>query len=236
MGLGNSAVFIPLPDFDTNYRNAISGIESQDPARYLPASYDRTLLAGYRAQRKVLLKSYASRTNALLEFLFSGGTGGTLALQKPLSRGTVALQPANIYAEPNVDFHVNSNPFDLDVYVSMVRYARKWYATPAHQVLSPREIVPGANITTDDQIKTAAQDGMAATLAHSCCTSAMAPRGKGGVVGPDLLVYGVTGLSVADGSIMPLIPATHLCQTTYAIAEKVRPALHEEFMSRDTDQ
>ena len=40
-------------------------------------------------------------------------------------------------------------------------------------------------------------------------------------MGPDLLVYGVTGVSVVDASIMPLIPATHTSATVYAVAEKV---------------
>lgn len=39
-------------------------------------------------------------------------------------------------------------------------------------------------------------------------------------MGSDLLVYGVKGVSVVDASLMPLIPATHLQLTVYAVAEK----------------
>ena len=49
----------------------------------------------------------------------------------------------------------------------------------------------------------------------------MMPRHLGGVVSAELLVYGVTGLSVADSSIQPLIPGAHICATVYAVAEKV---------------
>jgi choline dehydrogenase-like flavoprotein len=34
-------------------------------------------------------------------------------------------------------------------------------------------------------------------------------------------VHGISHLSVADASIMPMIPAAHLSATVYAVAEKV---------------
>jgi len=56
---------------------------------------------------------------------------------------------------------------------------------------------------------------------HHAGTAAMLPRDLGGVVDPELKVYGVQGLRVVDASVMPMIPATHLQATVYAIAEKV---------------
>lgn len=50
----------------------------------------------------------------------------------------------------------------------------------------------------------------------------MLPFESGGVVGPDLLVHRMKGLSVVDASIMQLVPSTTLCATVYAVAEKVR--------------
>lgn len=48
----------------------------------------------------------------------------------------------------------------------------------------------------------------------------MMPQKLGGIVSDKLLVYGVRGLSIVDASIMPLIPATYLQATMYAISEK----------------
>ncbi|KAJ7646162.1 hypothetical protein B0H17DRAFT_959208, partial [Mycena rosella] len=38
-----------------------------------------------------------------------------------------------------------------------------------------------------------------------------------GVVDPDLLIKGMTGLSVIDGSVLPIVPAAH---TQVAVAER----------------
>lgn len=43
----------------------------------------------------------------------------------------------------------------------------------------------------------------------------------GGVVDPELKVYGVKGLRIVDASIMPMIIGSHTSSTVYAVAEKV---------------
>lgn len=48
----------------------------------------------------------------------------------------------------------------------------------------------------------------------------MMPELLGGCVGSDLTVYGTRQLSIVDASIIPLVPATHLQSTMYAVAEK----------------
>ncbi|KLU86927.1 hypothetical protein MAPG_05934 [Magnaporthiopsis poae ATCC 64411] len=48
----------------------------------------------------------------------------------------------------------------------------------------------------------------------------MLPRARGGVVAPDLTVFGVAGLSVVDLSIAPMLPGAHTSATVYAMAEK----------------
>lgn len=48
----------------------------------------------------------------------------------------------------------------------------------------------------------------------------MMPEELGGCVNTELQVYGTRKLSVVDASIIPMIPATHLQATVYAIAER----------------
>ena len=49
----------------------------------------------------------------------------------------------------------------------------------------------------------------------------MAPRSMGGVVDPQLKVYGLQNVRVIDASVLPLTIGVPLQQTVYAIAEKV---------------
>ena len=104
--------------------------------------------------------------------------------------------------------------------LAALRINRAMVNTPAMQELRPVEIVPGANVTTDDEIRDALRSNMVPTYSHPCCACPMMPEHLGGVVDSELLVYGVEGLSVVDASIMPMIPATHLSATVYAVAEK----------------
>ena len=64
------------------------------------------------------------------------------------------------------------------------------------------------------------QNKLMASNGHSVGTAAMMPRELGGVVDNKLRVYGTLGLSIADTSIIPLLPGTHTQTTAYAIGEK----------------
>ncbi|KAF9020547.1 alcohol oxidase [Hymenopellis radicata] len=220
MTTGNSLATLPLPVMNSNYQTIIDRAKAQTPATYLPTTYTAENIAGFVAQRDILLASYASTNNGVFEVPFSGGASTSLCLDKPISRGTVTMSTTDRYAEPAVDFNTNVNPVDTDLFVSVVKFYRTWMAAPSMAQLGPVEGAPGAGVTSDAAIGAWAAQGMGSSTAHTCCTAAMMPQGLGGVVSPELLVYGVAGLSVGDISVIPMIPATHTCATVYAIAEK----------------
>jgi choline dehydrogenase-like flavoprotein len=204
-----------------NWQSIIDEISAQNASAYLPPQYTGPLLAAFEAQRAILLERFASSHSAVMETPIGGASAGLFVLEKPLSRGSVNLDPLNPLGEPIVDFQTLSNPADVQMLTEMFRYLRKWLATPSNQQLGAVEIAATANITTDAEIEAMLREGVTSSFAHPSGANAMMPREMGGVVGCDLLVYGVEGLSVVDSSIMPLIPGTHLSATVYAVAEKV---------------
>jgi choline dehydrogenase len=48
----------------------------------------------------------------------------------------------------------------------------------------------------------------------------MLPREMGGVVGPQLKVYGTANVRVVDASVIPTQISGHLTATIYAVAER----------------
>src|SRR5690606_36836129 len=99
------------------------------------------------------------------------------------------------------------------------RFARKIVQAPVSLALEPQEFTPGAAVQTDGEWISFLR-GRWSTMYHPSCSNPMQPKELGGVVDPQLKVYGTANLRVIDASIFPLIPGTHLQATVYAVAEK----------------
>jgi choline dehydrogenase-like flavoprotein len=225
----NSVIFLPLNAITNRTDEIVEKMLAQDPAEYLHEDTDPTVVAGYVQQKKTLARQFKSDASTLLEVPFSGGSSFSIVLCKCVSRGTIHISPdddgvevsgrGNV--EPIVDYRSFSNPVDLDLIVELLRGTRDIMTSgPMVEAFDPVETSPGADITDAEEIKKWVAGRISPSTGHPIGTASMAPRELGGVVGPDLLVYGTTGLSVADNSIMPLIPSTHTSSTAYAIGEK----------------
>lgn len=114
------------------------------------------------------------------------------------------------------------NPFDRSQIFTFVQFSRKYFSTTSLSSLSPEEVTPGSEFTTEDEVLAALaeSEALSPTFAHPSCSCPMMPEKLGGCVGADLRVYGTEKLSVIDASVMPIIPAAHLQATVYAVAEK----------------
>lgn len=219
---GSSLAFLSLQTVTDKYESIVASIKSQNAASYLPSVYANSkLLAGFNKQRDIIANLHSRADAAVAEFPMVAFGLAIGALQRPLSRGTVTLNPSNKYGVPIVQWNTFQNPIDRQIVVEMVRWLRQHWARPELKKFEPIETVPGTGETDDDIINALIQTkSLEASFAHMSGSCSMMPEAYGGVVGSDLLVYGVKQLSIVDGSIIPLVPATHLQSTMYAVAEK----------------
>ncbi|KAK0109901.1 hypothetical protein ONS95_002572 [Cadophora gregata] len=209
----------------TTYSSIASEIESLDPASILSLGTHPTIVAGYRAQLKLMAAAARSKNTAWLQMGLGGNPFGVADQWvfniHPLSRGTVHLDPSDPNGEPLVDYRMLSNPVDLRVAVALFKGIRAYYGSQgAMKRLTPVETKPGANVTSDADIEEFLKKTLDPSQYHPVGTCPKMPLELGGVVDEELRVYGVEGLSVVDASIMPLIVGATMQSTVYAVAEK----------------
>ena len=139
-------------------------------------------------------------------------------LVQPLSRGWVRLQSKNPTAPPNINPNYGAEPVDIDRIVTMVKIARDVYRTKIFARLGLEELSPGPSIGSDAQLRdwVINNTGSYYHFVGSCKMGI----DRMAVVDPQLKVHGVEGLRVADGSIMPSIPAANPHTTIVMIGER----------------
>ena len=132
-------------------------------------------------------------------------------LLRPLSRGTIRLASTDPYAAPLIDPQYFSDSQDLDILVEGLKIGLALSKTEAFQKLGSKfyyKIFPGCEgITpwTDDYWRCFVRH-YSSTIFHPSGTCKMGPStDKTAVVDPQLKVYGIKGLRVADASIMPYV-------------------------------
>ncbi len=222
---GSIVAFLPLQNVTSDYNKIIKTAAAVDLQPLLPNGADASVLAGYKAQRDLILNLYASPQATVQEVAFGGGNTVPIAMLKPLSRGSILINSADPLAAPVFDYGTFNHPTDLDVAVQALKKTRDWMASGPMQEVGAVEAFPGASINTDKAIADSIRTFATSTWAHPVGTNAMMKKEYGGVVDSQLRVYGVKGLRVVDASIFPLIPATHTSSTVYAVAEKVNSHL-----------
>jgi choline dehydrogenase len=137
---------------------------------------------------------------------------------RPESRGTILIASPDVIQPPRIKPHYLSVQADQMVTVAGLRAARRILAQPALDGLRGQETSPGAELTHDDGLLSYARE-TGKTLYHPVGTCRMGP-GPDSVVDAQLRVHGLSGLRVADASIMPNLVSGNTNAPTIMIGER----------------
>jgi choline dehydrogenase len=137
---------------------------------------------------------------------------------RPESKGHVHITAADPRQPPAINFNFLSSQPDAELTVRAVRIAREIMTAPAMMPLQMSEIAPGADRTTDDEILDWVRNA-AETTYHPVGTCKMGSDPMA-VVDAQLRVHGITGLRVADASIMPTLTSGNTNAPSIMIGEK----------------
>ena len=138
----------------------------------------------------------------------------------PTSRGSVAIRSPRPEDAPAIAPNYLSTPADRRVAAESLRVTRRIVAQPALAHLAPREVKPGVEFQSDEELARLAGD-IATTIFHPVGTCRMGRADDdGAVVDPRLRLRGVRGLRVVDASVMPTITSGNTNSPTLMIAER----------------
>ncbi|MEK8030965.1 GMC family oxidoreductase N-terminal domain-containing protein [Ideonella sp. DXS29W] len=138
----------------------------------------------------------------------------------PESRGRVRLTSPRPGEAPSILANYLSTPGDRQVAAESLRLTRRIASMPALSAYRPREVKPGVEFQTDDELARLAGD-IGTTIFHPVGTARMGrPDDPMAVVDSRLNLLGIAGLRVADASVMPTITSGNTNSPTLMIAER----------------
>jgi choline dehydrogenase len=132
------------------------------------------------------------------------------------SRGTLTLASRNPLDQPLIDPNYLSDPDDLKLSIGQIKWTRELLNSKAFDGIRAGSAQP--EFASDTDIENHIRRN-ASTIWHPTSTCRMG-KADNSVVGPDLRVHGIEGLSICDASIMPSIVSGNTNAATIMIAEK----------------
>ncbi|MFO1169565.1 MAG: GMC family oxidoreductase [Hyphomicrobiaceae bacterium] len=144
-----------------------------------------------------------------------------MTVNRALSEGIVTLASAEPQDAPVIAprFYTDPGGYDLRIMRGAIRLARRMLGGHGLDGYLGAEVAPGASVTRDDEI-----DG----FIRSTVTTGYHPAGTcaiGRVVGQNLRVLGVDGLTVADASVLPAMVSVNINATCMMIGLKAAALL-----------
>ncbi|KAJ7237049.1 aryl-alcohol oxidase [Mycena haematopus] len=168
------------------------------------------------------------------------GTGGSaptgnfisfgMAALTPTSRGSVTIQSNNPFDPPLIDLGLLTTDFDIFILRESIKRAYRFVEAPVWEdyIIAPTlDLLNMSTDALDEFIRNNASPSW-----HLVSTAAMSAKDASyGVVNPDLLVKGASGLSIIDASIIPFIPSAHTQAAAYVVGERGADLVKERWKS-----
>ncbi len=146
---------------------------------------------------------------------------------RSLSRGRVSLRSSDPGDDPKILFNYMSHEQDWEEFRTCIRLAREIFAQEAFAPYLKHEILPGANLQSDDELDSAIREH-AESAYHPCGTCKMGRSDdRDAVVDPEGRVIGVEALRVVDSSIFPRITNGNLNGPSIMVGEKMADHIME---------
>ncbi|XP_014281429.1 glucose dehydrogenase [FAD, quinone] [Halyomorpha halys] len=162
--------------------------------------------------------------------------GFTIAqmMMYPRSRGNVKLRSKNPLDPIVIDSNFLSHPDDVAILREGARIATKFGKTKIFQSIGAKlysQPIYGCEQHEfgSDEYWECGIRSITIQWHHQCGTCRMGVNPEWSVVDSRLKVHGLTGLRVADASIMPTIPGTHTMAPSYMIGEKAADIIKEDW-------
>ncbi|NEI72466.1 choline dehydrogenase [Rhizobium lusitanum] len=139
---------------------------------------------------------------------------------RPESRGFIRIKSNSPQVHPRIQGNYLQAEADKLLGIASMKFAMKIHATDPIRSLIDKELTPGVNVRSDDEILAyLTQTGE--SCYHLCGTCGMGPQENiMSVVDNRLRVHGIEGLRVADASIMPRLVSGNTNATSIMIGEK----------------
>ncbi|GAB0093764.1 glucose dehydrogenase [Sergentomyia squamirostris] len=156
---------------------------------------------------------------------------------RPKSRGYLKLRDKNPWSRPKFYPNYFHHQWDLEVLLEATKEAIRISQTPAMKALGSRiHDIPlpdcaHLHFGSDDYWRCSIRT-LSFTVHHQVATCRMGPKGDPtAVVDPELRVYGVHRLRVADTSIIPNPITAHTNAASYMVGEKLADMLKADWDS-----